>query len=180
MKTHYAALLAGVCAVLALPAAMAADGKIQFNGEVTGSTCDINAGHPDFIVTLPPVSTTALKVAGAGAGTTRFNLVLSNCDPDTGKVATYFEAGPTINSDTGRLINGFGVNQASNVEVALLNDRAEPMLLNRAAGAQNSQVVDIAGGGATLDYFAQYVATADNSVTAGQVSTHVFYSLVYQ
>jgi len=177
MKTQRATLIVGLCSLLALPAAMAADGQIDFVGEIKGTTCEINGGTPDFQVDLPSVTLTALSAPGQGAGRTPFDIRLSNCTPDSGRVMTYFEPGPTVNPLTGRLLIDGGVDQATEVEVSLLNVRHEPMDVSKGAGEQNSQAVDLVDGNARLDYFAEYVAVG--AVTPGLVQTRILYSIVH-
>jgi major type 1 subunit fimbrin (pilin) len=148
---------------------------IEFEGQIKGNTCKINGGQGSFTVTLPSVSASDLAVAGHVAGTTRVDLVLSECTPDTGTVATYFEPGPSTNPVTGRLINDTG--GATQVEVGLLNDAFGK--INAAANfeEQNSQVVEIIDGKANLVYYAEYASLG--STTAGVVKTRVSYTLVY-
>lgn len=177
MKMKLATAVTALCAALSMPAAFAADGQIDFVGEINGNTCNINGGQPNFQVDLPSVSLTALATVGQSAGRRPFALNLTGCVPDTGKVATYFEAGPTISPTSGRLVTDTGAGQADFVEVALLNDGFEQMELNQVFPGQKSQLVDIEAGSANLKYYAEYVATGQ--VTAGEVNTRVMYSLVY-
>ncbi|EIK97090.1 F17 fimbrial protein precursor [Pseudomonas sp. M47T1] len=177
MKLYPSALITGLCGLLAMPAAMAADGTIDFLGRIIGPTCDINDGNPSFNVELPTVSTTALSVVGKSAGRQPFQIRLTGCVPETGRVMTYFEPGPTINPRTGRLITNTGVGQAGNVEVGLLNNQQRTMDLREGPGFQDSQVVDITAGNAYLDYFAEYMPVG--SVTPGDVRTQVRYSIVH-
>ncbi|MGX5731393.1 fimbrial protein [Pseudoxanthomonas beigongshangi] len=170
-----ALLVAGVCA---LPAAHAApDGTITVNGEITGSTCTIsgNGGGENFTVALPEVLTSALGTAGARSGEASFNISLTNCQPNSGKVWTYFEPGATV-ADTGRLKNS---GTAANVEVGLYNKDGTPIQIGAASASQNSKPADIVSGTAKLEYTAQYVATAGGA-GSGSVNTSVLYSLEYQ
>ncbi|WP_455925481.1 fimbrial protein [Pseudomonas putida] len=177
MNIKHAALVSGICALLTLPAAMAADGQIDFKGEVTGSTCNINGGNPDFDVLMPPVGVQALSQAGQTAGRTPFTIQLTECLPETGDVMTYFEPGPTVNPLTGRLTVDDGQDQVRNLEVGLLNDTHKPMDVSKGLGSQNSQVVALVGGAADLNYFAEYVATG--MVSPGKVNTRILYSIAY-
>lgn len=159
-------------------AAHAADGTIDITGSISGNTCVINGGASakDFTVALPPVATSALAVAGSNAGRTPFQIALTNCAPDTGKVSAYFEAGPSVNTTSGRLVPDAG--GATKVEVGVLNDTFGHIQLGAAYPTQNSQIVDISGGAANLNYYAQYESLG--GATAGAVKTRVQYSLVYQ
>lgn len=180
MKFTRSGVLAAVIAVAAVVPAVshAADGTITFTGQITSQTCTIsgNGGGKNFTVTLPTVSTSALATAGTTAGRTPFNIALSNCTPNSGNVSTYFEPGATVDTTTGQLINASGT--ATNVEVGLLNSDSSVITLGAAQASQNSKVVALASGAATLKYFAQYVAT-NGASTAGTVNTTVMYSIIY-
>jgi len=177
MNIQRIALISSLCGLFIVPAAMAADGQIDFIGVIKGNTCEIRGGSPDFTVQLPPVILSALSAPGQGAGRTPFDIQLTNCVPDTGRVMTYFEPGPTVNPLTGRLKTVTGTDQATEVEVGLRNANHEAMDVSKGMDEQNSQVVDIVGGNARLDYFAEYVATG--TVTPGEVRTHILYSIVH-
>ncbi|NML29904.1 fimbrial protein [Paraburkholderia antibiotica] len=180
MKLTRSLAFAAIAAAVGFPAASyAADGTITFNGNITAQTCTIsgNGGGPNFTVTLPTVSTSALSADGSTAGRTPFNIALTNCSPDSGTALTYFEPGATVDTATGRLLNATG--SASNVEIGLLNQDYSSIQLGAAQTSQNSQSATISGGAATLDYFAQYVATG-GAAGAGSVNTTTLYSIVYQ
>lgn len=157
-----------------------ADGTIQFTGKITAQTCTINgngSGSKDFTVALPVVSTTTLSAAGKTAGRTPFNISLTGCTPDSGNVHTFFEAGTTTDATTGNLIVDAG--GAGNVQIGLLNGSdASAIKAGFADAAQNSHVVAINSGSATLPYFAQYVATG--AATAGAANSRVMYTIAYE
>jgi major type 1 subunit fimbrin (pilin) len=159
--------------------AKASDGTITFNGKITAQTCTIsgNGGPASFTVQLPTVSTSSLTAAAAVAGATPFNIALTACSPDSGNVSTYFEAGSTVDASTGNLFNATG--SATNVEVNLLNSDSSVISLGKPQATQNSKVVAIASGAATLNYIAQYVAV-NGASTAGTVASTVTYSMSYQ
>jgi major type 1 subunit fimbrin (pilin) len=167
-----------VCILLMAPQVHAADGSIEFTGELVASTCTINGGGVanDFEVALPQVSAAALQTAGSWAGRTPFEIKLTACSPATGKVSAYFEPGASINPDTGRLIVDDG--GATNVEIGLLSDSFGSVVAGAAVGSQNSQVIDIVGGAANLKYYAQYESLG--SATAGAVVSRVQYTLIYE
>lgn len=172
-----ALILAGTAMVAQV--ASANDGTITFNGQITAQTCTINgngSGAKDFLVTLPPVSTAALAIAGQTAGRTAFNIDLSACTPNSGNVHTYFEPGITTDAATGYL--NLDVGGATNVQIGLLNSDFSPIKAGFVDAAQNSKAAAIAGGSATLSYYAQYVATG--ATTAGAANSSVMYTLIYQ
>ncbi|AIY41647.1 Fimbrial protein precursor [Collimonas arenae] len=172
-----AAIAAASVFVAFAPAAYAADGEISIEGNITSKTCTINGGNKNFTVTLPTVSAGTLAVAGTWAGRTPFTIKLTNCSPTGGQVATYFEPGPTVNKDTGRLRVDTG--GATKVEIGLLTDAFASIDAAAAVGSQKSQVVSIStAGAAELNYYAQYESTG--GTTEGRVRTRVNYTMMYQ
>jgi len=172
--------LIAVLSVVGIAQAQAADGTITINGLVTDKTCDIiTPAGKDFTVALPTVSKQTLANSGDVAGRTPFQINLANCSE--GKVATYFEPGATVDFNTGRLLNQ-AASGAKNVDVQLLgsNNQVIPVLAAGSNGAQaNSQWVDVVeGGAADLNYYAEYYATGAS--TAGEVTTSVQYTIIYQ
>ncbi len=171
-------VLFAACALLALPLesnAADGDGQVVISGNITANTCVITSGTGGVqTVTLPTVMADTLNAAGKTAGTTPFTVQLSSCSPESGDVALYFEPGANTDMATGRL-NTVG---AANVQVNLLNDSMERIELNQPSPtAQKSQTVSIAGGSATLNYFAEYYATG--VAGTGAVNTSTFFSIVY-
>lgn len=183
MKNIRAKILATSLVLAAVsPAAFAADGTITFTGRVSAQTCTIsgNGGTSrNFTVTLPPASASTLAADGNFAGRTPFNIRLTNCTPNTGNVAVFFESGPNVDQATGRLRNtATGSGAATNVQVGVLNADLTNIAVGLTFASQRSQRVAITAGAATLQYYAQYVATG-GAATAGNVSTSTLYSVVY-
>lgn len=157
------------------------DGTITITGKVIAQTCTVNSngsGTANATVALPSVLTTNLATTGAVAGKTPFSIVIAGCDAAL-TTAQAFWSGANIDASTGNLKNATGAGN-SNVQVQMLNASNAVMPLNGAtAAAQNSQVVNLASGGATLNYAAQYVA-ASAAATAGAVNTSVAFTVIYQ
>jgi len=173
-----AALIASIgAAALAPRTASAVDGTINITGNINASTCKINGSNSPVTlptVTLPTVSTTSLNASGAVAGRTPFAIALTNCGSLT-KATTFFEPGPTIMAD-GNLKNSAGT--ATGVEVQLMNGDFSIINLSAAQSAQNSATATLTSGAGTLNYYAQYFATA--AAGAGTVSTSVQFTMLYQ
>lgn len=151
------------------------DGTISFNGKIDSQTCTVkvNGGDSSATVTLPDISSSRLQTAGQIAGNTRFSIDLSACSVETGNVYAYFEQGANVNAD-GRLIN---TGSAKNVELQLLDDAGT--VLNAGSTAQTNAPLTkkLVEGAASLNYSAQYYATA--AATAGNVISSVTYSISY-
>lgn len=175
MKKIVSALVIGLGLYSA--GAMAADGTITINGNIVANTCTITGtSGKNVTVTLPTVGTAALATAGQTAGATPFAISLSSCPAGLNKAQTRFEVGPTVDPATGNLLNSTASGSATNVEVQLLNNTFQAINVTTNT---NSQLVPISSGAATMNYYAQYIATGGAS-TAGTVSTSVQYSMTYQ
>lgn len=185
-KTLFTAALAAAFGLVAMQAS-AADGTLTFKGLITDTTCTVTGGAgtdgaaQNITVTLPTVSTSALAADGQKAGDTKFSLVIgasgqTGCT--NGKVVSLrFEPAqsPMIDSATGNLKNSTAAGMATKVEVGVLN--AAMQQINFYTNANSTQAT-IANNTATLDYWAQYIATG-GAATAGTVNTNVVYSLTY-
>jgi major type 1 subunit fimbrin (pilin) len=156
---------------MAPPAAFASDGTITFTGSVTSQTCVINGGAPDFTVALPKVSSTVLNSADAKAGQTNFRITLTSCDPAKNSARAFFEIGPNVNADSGRLKTN-----VSNVEIGLANADGKDIKIGESSRTDYLPIS--ADRTATLNYIAQYVATGAAGI--GDVKTSVTYSVEYQ
>lgn len=175
MKKHILSTFAAAGLMVAASGAQAADGQIDFIGNIIATTCDVNASTAtDFTVTLPTVPSTALAAAGETAGRTPFQIDVTGCSVET-QVSTFFEPGPTISAAGNLVVDAGG---ATNVELQLLNDAFAPMNLQGAVGAQNSQKVSLSAGAATLKYYVQYLATG--AATEGAANSRVQYTMQYQ
>ena len=173
--SRYLPLAAAFAGLVVSASATAADGTITFNGLITDNTCEVsvNSSGANGTVMLPTIQASALPSVGSTAGTVPFNILLSNCAGTTLNTAsTFFEAGASVDSSTGRLDT---TGSADNVQLQLLNS-AHGVI---AAGAitQNDVPVDISSGSGTLDYYVQYYATG--AVVPGTVTSMVNFSIVY-
>lgn len=179
-KSLVSALMAAVMG-LAAGGAFASDGTINFNGALTATTCTINGNgtsSKNFTVTLPTVSTSNLKALGDTAGSTSYNIALTNCAPvtSTSKASVFYEAGTTVDPADGRLMVATG--GAQNVKLELLNQDASTIKAGYSRDLQNSKPADISSGAATLNYMVRYYATGATS--AGAANSSVVYSIDYQ
>ncbi|WP_454741320.1 fimbrial protein [Cupriavidus necator] len=178
MKIAFAPAVLAAGIVFASQAAHAADGTITFNGSITAQSCAINGngtGSKSFAVTLPTVSARTLNGPGATAGRTALTIALSNCTPNTGIVHTHFEAGPTTDLNTGNLI--LDPDGADNVQIGLRTADLSPIKAGFADSAQNSHLVLLTNGAATLSYYAEYVAT--DVAGTGAANSSMIYTIAY-
>jgi major type 1 subunit fimbrin (pilin) len=191
-KTLFSAALAVAFGLVATQAC-AVDGKITFNGQIIDTNCTVTgggnaSGNGDIIVTLPPVSVSALSTAGDIAGQVPFSLILgggANCT--NGKTAALWveiPSTPNLDVATGALKN---TGSATNVEVQMLNGNTQnqinlginTVVTNGATILANSNqpAATVTGNTATLNYVGQYLATG--AATAGTVTSYLTYSMQY-
>ena len=168
------AALAGV-----VSQAYAYDGTLTINGNVSVESCTISVagGSSNGSITLPTVSTKALALTAATAGTTDFSISLSACSGSATQAAVWFEYDSNINA-AGRLIN---TGTARNVDVALYNlSSTTPITIGQTNGAFGSSgaAFPISSGTSTLHYQAKYYATG--VAVAGTVTASVYYTVQYQ
>lgn len=150
---------------------------------VSAPACTVSSASKNISVSLPSVQASALSSSGQTAGSTPFNIALTGCPSGVKSVTAYFNSSANVDTNTGNLINN---GTAKNVEVQLLNGPGSttasafsPILLTGAqATAQNSgQFAVNASGAATMNYYAQYIATA--AAAAGSVNTSVTFTIAY-
>ncbi|QEY60883.1 type 1 fimbrial protein [Metapseudomonas lalkuanensis] len=157
--------------------ASAIDGTISITGEVSGKTCKISGGSGDQTVTLVPVSQSSLG-AGATSGFKPFSISVDSCTAGT-KIVAHFEPGPTVNHETGNLVNQAA--GGSNVEVQILTKDQKPIHLVN--GTNNQEVIATGESGkatGTLEFLAAYKAPDSAAATPGAVSTSVQYTMSYE
>jgi len=158
--------------------AFAVDGTIDFQGQITDTTCAVavNSGTNNGTVTLPTIAASALPAVASTAGATPFTISLTGCTGTALNTAsTLFENGANVDAAAGRL-NSTGT--ASGVQIELLNAAQAPLHVG-AAGLQGDTPADISSGSATMNYFARYYASGA-SVTPGSVVSRVDYTIQYQ
>ncbi|WP_327440578.1 fimbrial protein [Pseudomonas donghuensis] len=182
MKLNAFVAAASLASLGAFPLAHAADGTINFSGELVAQTCTIavngTATPAIATVTLPTVSTGLLDAAAKSTGRTNFNIQLSSCTGTASTAAAFFEAGASVDPVSGYLRNTGGT--ATLVGLRLI-DSANGNVIQ--AGNTNQltatsrNTID-ASGNANLPYAVEYVALG--TATAGTVTSSVTYSIDYE
>lgn len=178
---RHLAMLALSCAALSPLSALAADGTITFQGNITNSTCVVSTsgGTANMTVTMPFTVSSALSKPGSTSQTVPFAINVSKCSPTMGaSVFTYFESA-NINPATGALKNTVTSGGATNVEIQIL-EKGAPLFLAMDANGQGSgqTSVSISNGGAVRNYGARYFSTGP--ITSGLVNTSTQYTVIYQ
>ncbi|MBS1206122.1 MAG: fimbrial protein [Proteobacteria bacterium] len=164
-------LIATVAALFSTQYASAADGTINFNGNITDTACTIDASSANQTVTMGTVSKTSFQGAGSTAAPTRFTISLTACPDTTAKVR--FD-GPTApgNASILRLNTG---ETAEGVGVAIYEDDSSTLIPVSTASA--AKTLSNAGEN-VLAYVAKYMATGD-SVIAGSANATASFTITY-
>ncbi|MGR2705514.1 fimbrial protein [Pseudomonas sp. IB20] len=168
------ALAAGAFFVVMAPAAHAADGTMNFTGNITANTCVINASAPNLTVALGNVPASSLASSGQRAGQTPFQMSLTACSDGSTRVAAKFESG-LVDSATGHLRLD-ATSTATNVQIAVYDTTDTDNKFGQAPTASAYQT--LVGNAATLNYNAWYVATG--AATVGTANSNATYTLSYQ
>ncbi|NNH17993.1 fimbrial subunit [Bordetella trematum] len=199
--------LLGLALGLAPMPLLAADGTITITGEITSQTCKINGAEPpaNLLVTLPRISTTALKNTNDVAGATAFQIKLTDCPAtlDNKNLKAYFEPGGTVDPATHNLIaytttsppttaasaipsTGVGASDTfQSVQIQLTNPdgtiikAGAPLAEQAVQEVKASKAAGASTADATLTYLARYVRTSSNAITPGKLHAYVQYSIVY-
>jgi major type 1 subunit fimbrin (pilin) len=161
--------------------AVAADGTINFNGEVKDQTCTVavngQVSPAIATVTLPTVSSALLNASGKTIGQTGFKIELSSCAGPALSASAFFESGATVDAITNNLKNTTGT--AKLVQLQLV-DGANGNVIKAGDTSQitATTATTITANAATLPYAVQYIATG--KATAGTVVSSVTYSINYK
>ncbi len=179
MKHSTVAKLAAMAALGALSqGAFAADGTINFTGEIVDAPCSIAPASQNLIVPMGRVSRPALDgAAGKRATPARFSIALRDCGA-TAKGATVSFTGATDATvkDLLRIANSGQVGAGSATGVAIeLGDSAGTKI---PVGAQ-SAVYTLGQGSNDLDFQAAYVSTGE-AVTVGPANATAQFTVTYR
>jgi len=157
--------------------AVASQGQVTFNGQLTNDTCVIKAGDENKVVTLPRISTSTLSASGRIAGSTMFTIAIEKCSTGISSAAAHWET-TNMNPDTGNARNqATGTTAATNVDVQLLDRDGTTVLRLGSRGAPIAVSGTGDARGATLNYGGQYYSFG--AATAGTVTAVARFTLAY-
>jgi major type 1 subunit fimbrin (pilin) len=174
------AMAASVAFAVSAPTAHAADGTINFTGDITGTTCTVSSGAAGVqSVTLPTVSASSLNGAiGKVTGLTAFQIQLSNCNPASGNVHAHWQP-INIDVSTGNVVIAPS-STATGVQIQLLTGDTFTVIHAAAddAGQNSGSFAIQPDGTAMLPYAAQYYSSA-TTVGVGPLTAQAMYDLSY-
>lgn len=155
--------------------ALAADGKITFNGSITDVACTVDSSSKDMTVTLGNVSRTSLDgSAGKTAAPVSFNIKLTNCPVAiNGKNASVIFDGISANNDNTalKLTQDTGVATGVGVQISDNSGSIVPLFTP-------SSSYPLVTGVNSLGFTARYVSLT-NAVTAGPANAVSNFTIAY-
>ena len=175
--------IATLATVMALPCFAIAAPTVQFQGEVTDQTCEVNInGETNSTVLLPTVSMSELKESGAKAGITPFTITLSNCgEVTTEKTITTNFLGHNVTSGVLGNTAEAGENSASNVGIQLLETDTtgkDAIVLSGVTPSATTMTLAANASSVSHTFGAQYYALG--TATAGKVTAVAEYTVSYK
>ncbi|KEY57728.1 fimbrial protein [Serratia sp. DD3] len=163
--------------LLFMSSAYAADGTINFTGEIVANTCTISTGSGTVSVVLPTISTSNFNDIGSRAGQTAFTINLTGCTPASGSVAVRFTGTGTQVDPTTGLFLPAAASEARGVGIAVYDSTDTHI---KTAGNNSAfQTINTTSGTASIPltaWYQQYQA----SITAGNLTATGAIELVYR
>ncbi|EPM0390336.1 fimbrial protein [Proteus mirabilis] len=173
MRKSFIAMLIATTSIFASNNVLAADGTIDFTGEIIDNACELAAGSDALKVNLGKVSKTALPSAGVTAAATKFTIKLINCPATVSTASVKFDAESYSGDDTViALKQESGV--ATGVGIQIMDDANTVVPLFTAS--KNYPLKE--DGENNLDFIARYIAKTD-SVTAGLANANATFTINY-
>ncbi|EPL6454559.1 fimbrial protein [Providencia rettgeri] len=173
MKKNIIATLIATSSIFAINNAFAADGTIDFTGEITDQACELAAGSDALKVNLGKVSKTALPSTGSTASATKFTIKLINCPATVTTASVKFDADSYLGDDTViKLKEEAGV--ATGVGIQITDDLNTIVpLFTASKNYPLKQNVEN-----NLDFRARYIAKSD-TVTTGPANGTATFTINY-
>ena len=168
------ALISAVMSLAVFQTANAADGVINFTGNITGTACVVETTAISQPVDLGTISTAAFAGGnGATAAAKRFNIVLKSCPDSISSASVRFDG--TTNAANPSILALNNGQTAANVGVALYEQDSATLIPVGSASTSVNLQEDVNN---TLTYFAKYMATG--AVGAGTANASTSFTVTYQ
>lgn len=167
-------LISALVSLSIFQTASAADGVINFTGNITGTACVVDTNTIAQPVDLGTVSTAAF--AGGNSTTAaakRFNIVLKSCPASISSASIRFDG--TTNAANPSILALSNGQTATNVGVALYEQDSATQIPVGSTSANVNLLEDVNN---TLTYFAKYMATG--VVGAGTANSSTSFTVTYQ
>lgn len=154
--------------------AYAADGTINFTGNILDTACTVNTSTSTQTVNLGDIARSTFSSAGSVASPTAFNIILENCPASVNSASVRF--GGTTNPDNSSLLSLSSGQTATGVGVALFEGDGSTQI---PLSTPSNQIVLDPAAANTLKFVAKYMATS-NTVTAGSANATTDFTITYQ
>lgn len=173
-KQLHALALVSVIGGLSMSAANAADGTINFNGQIIDAACTVSPASANQTVTLGQVSTSAFSAINDTAAPTAFQIDLSACPASVTTASIKFDGTPYQAGDTATLalIPLPGVATGVGVRIRTATNLVMPLYTATPPTTLTQGVTN------SLMFNASYVARAA-TVTAGPANAVATFSVIY-
>ncbi|VTT34962.1 type-1 fimbrial protein [Klebsiella pneumoniae] len=171
-QLHALTLLAVICGA-AVSTANAADGTINFNGEIIDAACTVSPASANQTVTLGQVSSSALATVNQRAAATSFQIDLTACPASVTTASVKFDGTP-YQGDTSALALTPLTGAAIGVGIQIRTATGLVLPLYTASTATPL----VQGATNTLRFDAAYVAKSV-PVTAGPADAVATFSVIY-
>lgn len=173
MKKQFIALSI-MTGLFAASAVNAADGTINFTGNITDAACTVDSTSASQTVNLGTVASTAFTAAGVTAAPTSFTIKLTNCPSTVTAAAVKFDG--TSNTTNTQILKLSTDSTATGVGVAIYEKDGSTLVPMHTASAK--QTLDSSLTTNSLAFVAKYMSTAA-SVTAGTANATTDFTIAY-
>lgn len=173
MRKNLLATLIAATTIFVANNTLAADGTIDFTGEIIDNACELAAGSDALKVNLGKVSKTALPSTGSTAAATKFTIKLINCPATINNATVKFDADSYLGDDTViALRKDTGVATGVGIQITDDTNTVVPLFTASKAYALKTGVEN------NLDFRARYIAKSD-TVTVGPANGNATFTINY-
>lgn len=163
-----------VAAIIYTGTGYAADGNINFTGEVIGNACTITGSSGSNVsVELGQVATSSFSKAGDTAAPTKFSIGLSKCTSVDSAQVSFDGTQDRTNNNLIKLSTATGAATGVGIGIYEADSTTAIPLYTKSAP------VTVTGGSANFNFVAKYVATS-STVTAGPANASATFTVIYK
>jgi len=170
-------ITAGILSALVLssPSVFAADGRINFTGEILDASCKVsNTEANPLIVNLGKVSKKSFPATGSTAASTSFKLTLTGCPKAVTSASLKFD-GVSDNGNNNIIALTAGTGVATGVGVQITDEQNVVIPLSTET---SSIAIDPNAEETDLGFLARYISTAA-TVTPGPANATATFTMTY-
>lgn len=166
-------LAAAVTLSVFASSAFAADGVVNFTGNITDTGCVIDTASKDQTVALGNVAKSAFAAAGDVAAAKSFQIKITSCPAAVTGAVVRFDGNQVVGDNSVlALTEETGV--ATGVGIQMKDNKNNIIKLYE----NSTAAYDLATTGGTLDFTARYIATSA-SVVAGKANSTTNFTIIY-